>query len=193
MLIFLNNANNLNVCPVDINNQEFFKAHPQYVKNEFYITGESYAGHYIPAFAARVHQGNKNKDGIKINLKVRFNKILDLICLRSICQLSLSDYEMVMQGFAIGNGLTDPEVQYKAYTDYALDNGLIKKPDYNRINKLIPACEQAIKLCGTNGESSCLTAYTVCNNIFNNIMDLLGNKNVRNQEDILSFTCLWEI
>ncbi|CAN1747556.1 Serine carboxypeptidase-like 49 [Linum perenne] len=28
-----------------------------------------------------------------------------------------------LQGFAIGNGLTDPGVQYKAYPDYALDNG----------------------------------------------------------------------
>ncbi|KAJ0961022.1 hypothetical protein J5N97_000995 [Dioscorea zingiberensis] len=25
-----------------------------------------------------------------------------------------------LQGFAIGNGLTNPEIQYKAYTDYAL-------------------------------------------------------------------------
>ncbi|WOG87640.1 hypothetical protein DCAR_0206870 [Daucus carota subsp. sativus] len=129
--------------------QEFFKAHPQYVKNDFYITGESYAGHYIPAFAARVHQGNKRKEGIPINFK----------------------------GFAIGNGLTDPEIQYKAYTDYALDNKLIKKSDYNEINKLIPSCERAIKLCGPADERSCLTAYRICNNIFNDIMSLVGNKN----------------
>ncbi|KAJ7947872.1 Carboxypeptidase [Quillaja saponaria] len=49
--------------------QAFFKQHPQFSKNEFYITGESYAGHYIPAFAARVHRGNKAKEGIQINLK----------------------------------------------------------------------------------------------------------------------------
>lgn len=40
------------------------------MKNDFYITGESYAGHYIPAFAARVHKGNKAKEGLHINLKV---------------------------------------------------------------------------------------------------------------------------
>jgi carboxypeptidase C (cathepsin A) len=34
------------------------------------ITGESYAGDYIPAFASRVYQGNKNSEGIHINLKV---------------------------------------------------------------------------------------------------------------------------
>ncbi|KAI5418224.1 hypothetical protein KIW84_042739 [Lathyrus oleraceus] len=47
-----------------------FKEHPQLVKNDFYITGESNAGHYIPALASRVHKGDKNKEGIIINFKV---------------------------------------------------------------------------------------------------------------------------
>lgn len=55
---------------------------------------------------------------------------------------------MVQQGFAIGNGLTDPGIQYKAYTDYALDNKLIQKSDYDRINQMIPDCERATKACG---------------------------------------------
>lgn len=50
--------------------QAFFTEHPELVDNDFYITGESYAGHYIPAVASRVHKGNKNKEGIHINLKV---------------------------------------------------------------------------------------------------------------------------
>ncbi|XVF23523.1 hypothetical protein REPUB_Repub13aG0046100 [Reevesia pubescens] len=129
--------------------QAFFAEHPEFAKNDFYITGESYAGHYIPAFAARVHRGNKAKDGIHVNLK----------------------------GFAIGNGLTDPAIQYKAYTDYALDMGLIKKTDYNRINKLVPVCEMAIKLCGTDGTISCMASYFVCNTIFNGVMALAGDTN----------------
>ncbi|URD99586.1 serine carboxypeptidase-like [Musa troglodytarum] len=129
--------------------QEFFKEHPEYATNDFYITGESYAGHYIPALASRVHQGNKAGEGIYINLK----------------------------GFAIGNGLTDPAIQYKAYTDYALDTGLIQKHDYERINKIYPACELAIKLCGTSGNTSCLVSYMVCNSIFNSIMEIIGKTN----------------
>ncbi|XP_019188978.1 PREDICTED: serine carboxypeptidase-like [Ipomoea nil] len=129
--------------------QAFFKEHPEYVHNDFYITGESYAGHYIPAFASRVNQGNKNKEGIHINLK----------------------------GFAIGNGLTNPEIQYEAYTDYALDNNLISKSDHNSINKSVPKCKQAIKLCGTEGGNTCLAAYYTCTNIFNMILQIAGNIN----------------
>ncbi|EXC31798.1 Serine carboxypeptidase-like 48 [Morus notabilis] len=129
--------------------QAFFTEHPQYAKNDFYITGESYAGHYIPAFASRVHQGNKAKEGMHINFK----------------------------GFAIGNGLTNPEIQYKAYTDYALDMKLIKQADYDEINKMLPACEQAIKICGADGGDGCVNSYLICNNIFNSIMDVVDDTN----------------
>ncbi|KAI4334343.1 hypothetical protein L6164_019046 [Bauhinia variegata] len=129
--------------------QEFFKQHHQFAKNGFYITGESYAGHYIPALASRVYQGNKEKREIHINLK----------------------------GFAIGNGLTNPSIQYQAYADYALDKSLINKADHDRINKLIPRCEQAIKACGTGGEDACLSAYSACNEIFQQILSTAGNIN----------------
>ncbi|KAH7691705.1 Peptidase S10 serine carboxypeptidase protein [Dioscorea alata] len=129
--------------------QEFFKEHKEYAMNDFYITGESYAGHYIPAFASRVHQGNKAEEGIHINLK----------------------------GFAIGNGLTNPEIQYKAYTDYALEMGIIQESDYKEINKIYPACQHAIKLCGKSGKTACVSAYTVCNTIFRSILNIVGNMN----------------
>ena len=56
--------------------------------------------------------------------------------------------QVLEQGFAIGNGLTDPAIQYGAYGDYALDMGLITKSEYKTINKVLPVCEAAIKLCG---------------------------------------------
>ncbi|XP_039158962.1 LOW QUALITY PROTEIN: serine carboxypeptidase-like 48 [Eucalyptus grandis] len=130
--------------------QAFFAAHPQLVKNDFYITGESYAGHYIPAFAARVQQGNKAKEGIHINLK----------------------------GFAIGNGLTNPEIQYEAYTDYALNMKLITESDHDSINTMLPECKQGIKQCATKGGDACELALIDCNGIFNEIRDITGNINV---------------
>ncbi|KAL0382694.1 UNVERIFIED_CONTAM: Serine carboxypeptidase-like 49 [Sesamum calycinum] len=129
--------------------QAFFKEHPHLAKNDFYITGESYAGHYIPALAARVHQGNKAKEGIHVNLK----------------------------GFAIGNGLTDPAIQYGAYADYAMDMGIITQTEHDQINKALPLCESAVKLCGTDGTISCMAAYFVCNTIFSGIIARAGDVN----------------
>ncbi|XP_076902159.1 serine carboxypeptidase-like [Bidens hawaiensis] len=127
--------------------QAFFKEHPEYTKNDFFITGDSYAGHYCPALAAKVHKENKANKGIHINLK----------------------------GFAIGNGLTHPLIQHKAYPDYALHMKLIKESDRENINKLLPACEKAVKLCGTNGTTTCMDAYKSCYIIFSSIKAIIGN------------------
>ncbi|CAN1182306.1 Serine carboxypeptidase-like 48 [Linum perenne] len=118
--------------------QEFFKGHPKYAANDFFITGESYAGHYIPALASRIYKGNTNKEGIHVNLK----------------------------GFAIGNGLTDPAYQYKAYPEYALAAKLISKSDHDSIvTELLPPCESAISAC-SQGQGNCIEAFTTCNQYY---------------------------
>ncbi|KAI3461386.1 hypothetical protein Pfo_018049 [Paulownia fortunei] len=122
--------------------QAFFRRHRRYAKNDFYMTGESYAGHYIPAFSVRIHQANKNKKPTYINIK----------------------------GLAIGNGLTDPGIQYKAYADYALDMKLINQSYYNSLINSFPLCQKLIKRCGNNGSLSCLLASRFCNSIFEGIL-----------------------
>ncbi|XP_051113396.1 serine carboxypeptidase-like 48 [Andrographis paniculata] len=131
--------------------QAFFKEHPQFVKNDFFITGESYAGHYIPALASRIHQANQKNEGIHINMK----------------------------GFAIGNGLTNPAIQYKAYPDYALNAKLIQQADYDMLQQKVSFCEQATKPCGnqSNAKDSCDKAYNVCGEIFNDILAIAGDIN----------------
>nr|GMD24079.1 serine carboxypeptidase-like [Ipomoea batatas] len=130
--------------------QEFFKAHPKYAKNEFFVTGESYAGHYIPALGTRINQGNKKKEGIYINLK----------------------------GLAIGNGLTHPEIQYPAYPDYALDNNLISKSYHGELIQLIPDCQKAVRKCNSNGGSACGdVVYSRCEPLFDRILEKHENLN----------------
>ena len=69
--------------------QAFFKSDEgeKYRDAPLHIVGESYGGHYAPAIAHRIWKGNNDlKDGLAtLNLK----------------------------GLAVGNGLTDPEEQYK--------------------------------------------------------------------------------
>lgn len=67
--------------------QAFFQKFPEYASNPLYIVGESYGGHYAPAIAHRVWRGNQKKAQGTIPLN--------------------------LSGIAIGNGLTDPEEQYK--------------------------------------------------------------------------------
>ncbi|KAK4286417.1 hypothetical protein QN277_002975 [Acacia crassicarpa] len=129
--------------------QAFFKEHPQFQKNDFYVTGESYAGHYLPALASRLHQANKANEGIHINLK----------------------------GMAIGNGLTNPEIQYPAYPDFALERGLIQKDEYNSIKQLVPSCVQSAQACGKEGGDACLSSFSNCNAIFGQILSVTGDIN----------------
>ncbi|RLN61598.1 hypothetical protein BBJ29_006476 [Phytophthora kernoviae] len=74
--------------------QGFLEKHPELVDREFFVTGESYGGHYVPVAAHYIWEKNceNSSDGIvKINL----------------------------QGIAIGNGLTNPAIQYLYNADMA--------------------------------------------------------------------------
>ncbi|OQS02029.1 serine protease family S10 [Thraustotheca clavata] len=79
--------------------QGWLEAHPKFANHKFFITGESYAGHYIPAIAAH---------------------ILDKSDTDGYAPIKLS-------GVAIGNGLTNPAVQIAHHADMIQDNSYGKK------------------------------------------------------------------
>ncbi len=62
-----------------------------------YITGESYAGHYIPAFAL---------------------KLMDNVTF-------LNETKIVLEGIAIGDGWTDPYDQVNHYDSYLYSVGVV--------------------------------------------------------------------
>jgi serine carboxypeptidase-like clade 4 len=94
----------------------FFKKYPKFVGRDFYITGESYAGHYIPAISAYIVDMNK-KSSFKINLKA----------------------------VAIGNGLVDPLIQDNSYASYMLANNLIDKSTASQMDQQYVQCQQDIE------------------------------------------------
>uniref|UniRef100_A0A3Q1HS57 Carboxypeptidase vitellogenic like n=1 Tax=Acanthochromis polyacanthus TaxID=80966 RepID=A0A3Q1HS57_9TELE len=75
---------------------QFFQIFPEYQSNDFYATGESYAGKYVPAISYYIHKNNPTAK-VKINLK----------------------------GMAIGDGLCDPEGMMGGYGEFLYQIGLI--------------------------------------------------------------------
>lgn len=94
---------------------KFLEKFPQLKHKDFYITGESYAGHYIPSISHNFVF--KNKAFLTLNFK----------------------------GMAIGNGLVDPYLQYGEYNKFALENNVISKLRYDLLIPQFAACQAIIK------------------------------------------------
>ncbi|XP_031272346.1 serine carboxypeptidase-like 34 [Pistacia vera] len=84
----------------------WFKRFPQFKSHEFYIAGESYAGHYVPQLAEVIYDSNK---------KVSKDKYINL------------------KGFAVGNALLDDETDQTGMIDYAWDHAVISDRLYHNI------------------------------------------------------------
>ncbi len=83
--------------------QAFFARHPEYRGCQLYITGESYAGKYIPSIATEIVKKNKEEDPD--------NK-------------ADSDH-INLAGIAIGDGWMDPRRQLKWVIDYGFNLGFL--------------------------------------------------------------------
>uniref|UniRef100_A0A7R9TQ83 Carboxypeptidase n=2 Tax=Prasinoderma coloniale TaxID=156133 RepID=A0A7R9TQ83_9VIRI len=117
--------------------QGFFDKHEDLRGAEFYVTGESYAGHYVPAVASYISKQNKELQGGD-------SRHIDL------------------KAIAIGNGLTDPLVQYSAYGDYVLERGLISKAFRDTIDLAYYAvCAPALLACKDKGVG-CVIGLETC-------------------------------
>lgn len=84
----------------------WFERFPQYKSHDFYIAGESYAGHYVPQLAEAIYDNNK---------KVSKDKLINL------------------KGLMVGNALLDDETDQRGMIDYAWDHAVISDKLYNEI------------------------------------------------------------
>ncbi|XP_030636847.1 putative serine carboxypeptidase CPVL [Chanos chanos] len=75
---------------------QFLQIFTEFQSNEFYATGESYAGKYVPAIGYYIHKNNPTAK-VKINFR----------------------------GVAIGDGLCDPEKMLGGYADFLYQTGLV--------------------------------------------------------------------
>ena len=84
-----------------------------------------------------------------------------------------------LQGFAIGNGLTQPAIQYGAYAPFSLDNKLISQELADDIEKSqYPECKAQIEACTGTTPGRCIDALDGCQNIVGEILEAAGNINV---------------
>lgn len=97
--------------------QQFFKANPQFQNSRFFVTGESYGGHYVPAVANRLWKGNEAKEGIQVNL----------------------------QGIAVGNGFVNARLQYPEYVKFAKRNQLLNEDEVKFVKAETKACISALE------------------------------------------------
>lgn len=84
---------------------EWFERFPQYKHREFYIAGESYAGHYVPQLSKIVFEKNKGIENPAINFK----------------------------GFMVGNAVTDDFHDYVGTFEYWWTHGLISDSTYKSL------------------------------------------------------------
>ena len=83
---------------------QFFQLFPNLADNDFYVTGESYAGKYVPSLAYKIH--NMNQDSS--------NQFVNLV------------------GISIGDGMMDPLTQTQGYADLMYQMGLMDEQEVTR-------------------------------------------------------------
>ncbi|KAL6873979.1 hypothetical protein ACP4OV_014061 [Aristida adscensionis] len=84
----------------------WFKRFPQFKGHDFYITGESYAGHYVPQLAEKILEENR-----KAHKRERIN----------------------LKGIMIGNAAIDSSSDDRGLADYAWDHAVISDELYAAI------------------------------------------------------------
>ncbi|GLT59048.1 hypothetical protein SLA2020_318920 [Shorea laevis] len=84
---------------------KWFKQYPEFLPNPFYISGESYAGIYVPTLASEVVKGIKNDTKPIINFK----------------------------GYMVGNGATDARFDGNALVPFAHGMGLISNNIFEKV------------------------------------------------------------
>ncbi|MEW5320025.1 MAG: hypothetical protein WDW38_011130 [Sanguina aurantia] len=85
----------------------WFQRHPQYTANPFFITGESYAGIYVPLLSLAVAEGNDKGRMPFINI----------------------------QGYAVGNGCTDERIDGNALPLFGVGKSLLPYGEYMELQE----------------------------------------------------------
>ncbi|GMY08739.1 serine carboxypeptidase-like 27 [Fagus crenata] len=132
----------------------WFERFPQYKHRDFYIAGESYAGHYVPQLSQIVYQRNKGIQNPVINFK----------------------------GFLVGNAVTDDYHDYIGTFEYWWTHGLISDSTYRKLrvacdlgSSLHPSLDCMIALKVAEQELGKIDPYSIFTQPCNSTVSSKGN------------------
>jgi len=112
----------------------FVARYGKYRSNELHISGESYAGTYLPHIAHVIHSENKKKHSTSNS--------------NSVAPLPKLNFKSVM----IGNGLSEPATQFASVPEYACDSeyAVYKDkdgPECTSLRSKMSRCEKLAETC----------------------------------------------
>ncbi|SCV67745.1 BQ2448_5356 [Microbotryum intermedium] len=124
--------------------QLFYQKFQKFIKNDFHLTGESYAGTYIPNIASAIFNNNKNLDVTKSKM-----------------------IRIPLASMAIGNGLTDTYTQFASVPTFSCGGG-IHKPIFDEqtcasFGSKVAMCQSLTKACyNAPSRFTCVPATLTC-------------------------------
>ncbi|KAK7055152.1 Alpha/Beta hydrolase protein [Favolaschia claudopus] len=128
--------------------QLFLTRFPEYSKLPLHISGESYAGTYLPNVAQAIWEGNKR--------------------MRAPSRRGARLRKLNLESIMIGNGITDPYVQMASVPDYACEGPypLFSDPQGKECTTLrskVPTCQRMLKSCySRQSRLVCVPALLYC-------------------------------
>jgi len=123
---------------------EFYDMHPGLRSAPLYFGGESYAGHYIPSI---------------------------------ITHMALPEQQALLplhvNGALIGNGWTEPKVQFGSYADFALGAGIIGKEQADGMRQTYARCIETYHDTGGATQED-YGDYASCESLLDYVIDVSG-------------------
>ncbi len=139
----------------------WFSYYSEYAANPFFVTGESFAGHYVPSITYKILDENAHpsRPVPGVRRKVHIN----------------------LRGSAIGDGVTDLALQAESYAEFAYANGLVATANYKKALKH----QAALKAAADRGDKT--TAINEWGVISELCLENAGGVNVYNIRDYVGY------
>ena len=160
--------------------QGFMGAFPQYSRNGFSFTTESYGGHYGPVFNGKtIASPEQERSSLFLSIHWRARRMLTMTKISSTEYFLQQNAKKIpgaikiqLENVLIGNGWFDPLIQYQAYYNYSVFpgntydydpyNASIKEKWYNNLYGKGNCVDQTKECYATGRNDICANADNFC-------------------------------